>query len=187
LLTDTQAFKGGKLNLRTEFFDDNLTRHESEVRLSNFTVTDAPLLVDILSLVSLTGLLEQLLAGGVFFDEGYSKVSVEEGRYTFTEGSAIGVSTGVVFSGWINPAKHELDLKGSIAPAYVLTRLIRWVPVLSTILTGTDKAGLIALDFRAHGSLDDPEKQVNLLSLAPGILREVFRFDWLDNSTAGEP
>ena len=187
LLTDTQAFKGGKLNLRTEFFDDNLTRHESEVRLSNFTVTDAPLLVDILSLVSLTGLLEQLLAGGVFFDEGYSKVSVAEGHYTFTEGSAIGVSTGVVFSGWINPAKHELDLKGSIAPAYVLTRLIRWIPVLGTILTGTDKAGLIALDFRAHGSLDDPEKQANPLSLAPGILREVFRFDWLDNSTAGEP
>ena len=187
LLTDTQVVKGGKLKLRTEFDDDNLTRHESEVRLSNFTVTDAPLLVDIFSLVSLTGLLEQLLAGGVFFDEGYSKVSVAEGRYTFAESSAIGVSTGVTFSGWIDPAKRELDLKGSIAPAYVLTRLISWVPILGTILTGTDKAGLIALDFHAYGSLDDPEKSVNPLSLAPGILREVFRFDWLNNTSTEEP
>jgi len=184
LLTDTQAFKGGTLKLRTEFHDDNLTRHDSEVRLSNFTVTKAPVLVDILSLVSLTGLLEQLLAGGVFFDEGYGKVAVAEGRYTFKEGSAIGASTGLVFSGWLDPAKNEMDLKGSIAPAYVLTRLVRWIPVLGTILTGTDKAGLVALDFRAHGSMDDPEKDANPLSLAPGILREVFRFDWLKKPEA---
>jgi hypothetical protein len=76
---------------------------------------------------------------------------------------------------------------GSIAPAYVLTRLISWVPILGTILTGTDKAGLIALDFHAYGSLDDPEKSVNPLSLAPGILREVFRFDWLNNTSTEEP
>ena len=182
LLTDTHAIKGGKLDLRTEFLDDNLTRHKSEVRLSNFTVTEAPLLVNIFSLISLTGLLEQLVGGGVFFDEGYSKVSVNGSRYTFTEGSAIGMSTGVVFSGWLDRAEGKLDLKGSVAPAYVLTRLVSWIPVLGTILTGTDKAGLIALDFRVHGSIDDPDKDTRPLSLAPGILREVFRFDWLDRS-----
>ena len=62
------------------------------------------------------------------------------------------------------------------------------VPILGTILTGTDKGGLIALDFRLQGSIDKPEKSTNPLSLAPGILRDVFRFEWLnffqsDNST----
>ena len=59
---------------------------------------------------------------------------------------------------------------------------------MGTILTGTDKGGLIALDFRLHGSIDKPEKSTNPLALAPGILRDVFRFEWLnffrgDNST----
>jgi len=43
------------------------------------------------------------------------------------------------------------------------------------------------LDFHAYGSLDDPEKSVSPLSLAPGILREIFRFDWLDNTSTEEP
>ena len=51
---------------------------------------------------------------------------------------------------------------------------------MGTILTGTDKGGLIALDFRLLGSIDKPEKSTSPLSLAPGILRDVFRFEWLN-------
>ncbi|MDP6331091.1 MAG: AsmA-like C-terminal domain-containing protein, partial [SAR324 cluster bacterium] len=105
--------------------------------------------------------------------------------------SAVGFSSGIVFSGWIDLDRNELDINGSVAPAYILSRLVRWIPILGTILTGTDKGGLIALDFRLTGSIDDPEKSSNPLSLAPGILRDVFRFEWLnyfrsDNSTKKE-
>ena len=37
-------------------------------------------------------------------------------------------------------------------------------------------------DDNCDGSIDDPDKDTRPLSLAPGILREVFRFDWLDRS-----
>ena len=132
-------------------------------------------------LISPTGLLEQLLGDGVFYDEGYGKVSVSGNRYTIHEASAVGFSSGIVFSGWIDLDKNELDIKGSVAPAYILSRLVRWIPILGTILTGTDKGGLIALDL-LQGSIDKPEKSTNPLSLAPGILRDVFRFEWLNFS-----
>ncbi|MEC8394221.1 MAG: AsmA-like C-terminal domain-containing protein, partial [SAR324 cluster bacterium] len=184
----TEAISGGRLELISNFQGDNLSIHDSEIRLSNFTLKEAPLLVDVFSLISPTGLLEQLLGDGVFYDEGYGKVSVSGNRYTIHEASAVGFSSGIVFSGWIDLDKNELDIKGSVAPAYILSRLVRWIPILGTILTGTDKGGLIALDFRLQGSIDKPEKSTNPLSLAPGILRDVFRFEWLnffrgDNST----
>ena len=184
----TEAVSGGRLKLISNFQGDNLSIHDSEIRLSNFTLKEAPLLVDVFSLISPTGLLEQLLGDGVFYDEGYGKVSVSGNRYTIHEASAVGFSSGIVFSGWIDVEKNELDIKGSVAPAYILSRLVRWIPILGTILTGTDKGGMIALDFRLKGSIDKPEKSTSPLSLAPGILRDVFRFEWLnffrgDNST----
>jgi len=184
----TEAVSGGRLKLISNFQGDNLIIHDSEIRLSNFTLKEAPLLVDVFSLISPTGLLEQLLGDGVFYDEGYGKVSVSGNRYTIHEASAVGFSSGIVFSGWIDVEKNELDIKGSVAPAYILSRLVRWIPILGTILTGTDKGGMIALDFRLKGSIDKPEKSTSPLSLAPGILRDVFRFEWLnffrgDNST----
>ena len=187
----SNAVSGGTLELSTKFQGDNLSYHDSEIHLSNFTLKEAPLLVDVFSLISPTGLLEQLLGDGVFYDEGYGKVTVAGKRYTIHEASAVGFSSGIVFSGWIDLDRNELDINGSVAPAYILSRLVRWIPILGTILTGTDKGGLIALDFRLTGSIDDPEKSSNPLSLAPGILRDVFRFEWLnyfrsDNSTKKE-
>ena len=180
----TQAVSGGRLKLSTKFKGDNMTYHDSEIYLSNFTLKEAPLLVDIFSLISPTGLLEQLLGEGVFYDEGYGKITVAGNRYTIHEASAVGFSSGIIFSGWIDLDQNQLDIKGSVAPAYILSRLVRWIPILGTILTGTDKGGLIALDFRLEGSIDDPEKSSNPLSLAPGILRDVFRFEWLNYFTS---
>jgi hypothetical protein len=58
-------------------------------------------------------------------------------------------------------------------PAYSVNRVLRAIPLLGDVLTGGE--GLFAANYRATGSLDQPDFGVNpLTALAPGLLRKLF-------------
>ena len=91
-------------------------------------------------------------------------------------------SLGISAKGKLNLEKNLIDLRGSVAPIKLISRIISIVPAIGELLTGLKKEGLFAGQFRMLGSIDNPEIKLNTMSFAPGILRDLFSEDWLDNN-----
>ena len=82
--------------------------------------------------------------------------------------------------GKLSLENDTIDLRGSIAPIKLISRIISVVPAIGELITGLKKEGLFAGQFKMTGSIEDPKVKLNTLSFAPGILREIFSEDWLD-------
>ena len=48
-------------------------------------------------------------------------------------------------------------------------------------ITGLKKVGLFAGQFLMVGPIENPKTELNTLSFAPGILRDIFAEDWLND------
>ena len=54
-------------------------------------------------------------------------------------------------------------------------------PIVGEIITGINNEGIFNTRFRLKGTIDDPDTGVRLSSLAPGVLRDIFSPDWINN------
>lgn len=145
--------------------------------LRDFTLQNAPALAQMLSLGSLTGIVNTLAGEGIEFDRfnlGFTvnpqSIEITDGRL---RGSQIGVyGTGTVVLG--NPPR--VDLSGTLIPVRGLNQVLGNIPVLGTLLTGEDREGVFGMTYTVNGPIDRPEMMVNPLSaLAPGLLRDLFQ------------
>ena len=80
----------------------------------------------------------------------------------------------ISLDGWINQNKDILQVHGTMAPATLLNKLLEPVPLLSELLIGGDKAGIVITEFRLDGSISKPTISFRPLSSAPGLLRDIF-------------
>jgi hypothetical protein len=88
---------------------------------------------------------------------------------------AIGGSLAISANGNYDLAADTVAFKGHVVPARRLNALLARIPLLGSVLTGTDKEGLVAVGFTVDGPADAPKVSVNPGSvLTPGILRNVF-------------
>ena len=71
---------------------------------------------------------------------------------------------------------------GSVAPIKSISKILSVVPAVGELLTGLKKEGLFAGQFEMKGKIENPEIKLNTMSFAPGILRELFSKDWLNNN-----
>jgi hypothetical protein len=68
-------------------------------------------------------------------------------------------------------------MRGTFVPAYGLNNMFAQPPILGFFLGGGQKEGLIGITYEVVGSPHAPTLRVNPMSaLAPGILREPFKF-----------
>ncbi|MBV8778581.1 MAG: AsmA-like C-terminal domain-containing protein, partial [Alphaproteobacteria bacterium] len=89
---------------------------------------------------------------------------------------AYGGAIGVTSNGVVDLGRDQLDLQGTIVPAYALNSIIGNIPVIGSLLLGGEGQGLFAANYRVTGSAADPQVSVNPLSaLAPGFLRRLFQ------------
>ena len=72
-----------------------------------------------------------------------------------------------------------INFTGSIVPINIISRIFSVVPAVGELLTGTKKKGIIAGQFKLNGKINNPEVNLNEMSFAPGILREIFSKNWL--------
>ena len=75
-----------------------------------------------------------------------------------------------------------VDLRGSVAPIKLISKIISLVPAVGELITGLKKEGIFAGQFKMTGPLKKPKIKLNTLSFAPGILRSFFSEDWLDQN-----
>lgn len=134
----------------------------------NVRVRGAPALADLLSAISVIGLLEQLNGQGLYFGSYEARFRLTPDAVVVTRGSAVGPSLGISMDGVYYLASKRMDMQGVISPLYL-------VNAIGQIFTRKGE-GLFGFNFRLTGPSSNPRVQVNPLSiLTPGMFREIFR------------
>ena len=93
---------------------------------------------------------------------------------------AVGEALAVSIEGWVDRKNDILQVHGTMAPATLLTKIFEQVPILSELIIGKDKAGVVLTEFWLDGSISKPLISFRPLSSAPGLLRDIlnlFRSD----------
>jgi hypothetical protein len=131
-------------------------------------VQGAPALAELLSAVSVVGLLEQMNGEGLAFNTGEVSFILTPEAVEITQGSAVGASLGISFAGLYQSSGGRLDLQGVISPIYLVNGLGQ--------IFSRRGEGLFGFNYALTGSANAPEVSVNPLSvLTPGMFREIFR------------
>ncbi|HWB51047.1 MAG TPA: AsmA-like C-terminal region-containing protein [Stellaceae bacterium] len=142
---------------------------------ADYALQRAPALARLLSLASLDGIAGVMTGAGIPFTTLRGDVSFSRGVISLQRVVAYGGALGISAKGWLNPGEDQIDVDGTLAPAYALNSVLGNVPVIGALLTGGEGQGLFAASFRLTGSNDDPSVTVNPLSaLTPGLLRHLF-------------
>ncbi len=164
---------GGDLNItgtvnQKDVFNGNL-------HLKDFRLLKAPILAKILTIGSVIGPLQLLTGKGMPFGDLRVDLSQDGDNVTVHKLKMTGNSIGLQGVGSIDTAENQIDFKGAVIPAYMLTRAVENIPLIGGLLTNDSKEGLIAMRFQVSGSMDDPDVSVNpLTALTPGFLRGLF-------------
>lgn len=159
--------QGGQLDLILRPTGDAGT-YEGQVRVTRPLLRDAPAIAELLSAISVVGLLEQLETRGIPFEDVSAEFRVSPQQITIYRSSATGASLGLSMDGVYDTVNKRLDMQGVVSPIYLLNRI-------GSIFTRQGE-GLFGVNFTLQGPVSQPQVGVNPLSiLTPGMFREIFR------------
>ncbi|EKE44314.1 hypothetical protein OCGS_1558 [Oceaniovalibus guishaninsula JLT2003] len=170
VLRDAGLFEkvaGGRLDLALQPAGAPGT-YDGQVIVTGPRLRDAPAAIELLSAISVVGLVEQAQQGGIPFDRVEAGFRLAPDRVTLYRSSAVGASLGVSMDGTFFPASKRLDMQGVVSPFYLVNSV-------GSFLTRRGE-GLIGMNFTLGGTAADPQVGVNPLSLlTPGMFRDIFR------------
>lgn len=168
---------GGSLTISGTIVDDPAGKPyvEGKMEIDNVQIRNAPALARVLTLASLTGILEILNGQGINFAKANVPYRFRGNVIELREGRAFGPSLGITVDGDIDRRKDQLALTGTLVPAYTINSVLGSIPLIGTLLIGRQGEGIIALTYSVRGPIEDPSISINPLSaLAPGFLRNFF-------------
>jgi len=168
--------RGGRLRLVAVADDAEPQRPlRGEAEISQFRLVNAPTLARLLTVATLTGLVDALTGEGFLFTRFTAEFTKTGGLVKIPLARAHGPSIGITATGEIDFDAGTLDLEGTIVPAYAINNILSNIPVVGDILQGGKGEGIFAATYDASGPLADPRITVNpLAALAPGFLRGLF-------------
>lgn len=142
--------------------------YDGQATIRRFRVKYGSVMADLLSAISVIGLLDQLAGDGIVFEHAEAQFLITPTAIDIQKGSAIGASMGVSVEGLYHSDSGLLDLRGVVSPIYMLNGI-------GSILTRKGE-GLFGFAYRLTGDADKPDVSVNPLSiLTPGMFRDLFR------------
>ena len=169
---------GGKLLVEGVYEDDKPKQPlAGRATIRDFRVSNTPVLARLLSVASLTGILELLTGEGLAFTTLDVPFIDRGGVIAVTDAVANGLSLGFTASGAIDTNASTMDLSGTIAPANVLNSLLGRLPIIGRVLTGGEEGGgVVGIDYSVRGRIEEPDVKINPLSaLAPGFVKKFLR------------
>lgn len=158
---------GGELQLVLQPLADQGT-YQGRLTVQNTRVVGASALAELLSAISIIGLLDQMAGPGISFTEVEADFRLTPRAIYLTQGVAVGPSLGLALDGVYDLQTKAMDMQGTLSPVYFLNAIGQ--------LFGRKGEGLFAFNFRMTGPASDPNVSVNPLSiLTPGMFRDIFR------------
>ena len=162
-----QNSNGGDLDLILEprerkGFYDGVLRIDGPTR-----VKGAPVLAELLSALSIIGLVELLDGEGLSFANVEVEFLLTPDALQINRSAATGPSLGISAAGVFDLKQGVMDVQGVISPIYA-------VNAIGSIFRRGE--GLFGFNYTVRGVPDKPNVSVNPLSiLSPGLFREIFR------------
>ncbi|MDJ0629058.1 MAG: hypothetical protein QNJ44_12440 [Rhodobacter sp.] len=142
--------------------------YDGRLRVSRTRIIRAPALTELLSAISIVGLLDQMNSGGITLSEVDAEFQLTPRRLTLYRSSAVGPSLGISLDGVYDLASGRLDMQGVLSPVYFLN-------AIGQVFSRRGE-GVFGFNFRLRGEASNPSVAVNPLSiLTPGMFREIFR------------
>lgn len=163
-----QTAKGGKLELILAPTGETGT-YEGDFTITDTRLVDAPTMAELLSTVSVVGLIDQLSGEGIGFSEVEGRFRLSPTAVTLYRSSAVNASMGISLDGYYDMAAGTVDMQGVLSPFYLVNSLGR-------IFSARNGEGLVGFNFTLKDKFDNPTVELNPLSLlTPGAFREIFR------------
>ena len=163
-----QSARGGEMELILEATGD-AGNYDGLLRIDGPRLRNAPVMAEILNIISVVGLIEQLSAEGISLGTVEARFRIAPTELILTEGVAIGPSLGLSLDGRYDLRARALDMAGVISPLNAVNGLFG-------AILGTRREGLFGFAYTLTGSAENPQVTVNPLSiLTPGVFREIFR------------
>ncbi|PPR77806.1 MAG: hypothetical protein CFH01_01349 [Alphaproteobacteria bacterium MarineAlpha2_Bin1] len=168
--------KGGNLLVYAKINDGKTNALlDGKIILENIRLIKVPLLARILSLASLTGIIEIFSGEGILFVKGDIPFNYNSGVLTLDDARLYGPSLGMRLDGNFNNKEDKIDISGTIIPAYTINSILGQIPLLGSLLVGQKKEGVFAVAYQIKGDKKSPYVGINpLLSLSPGFIRDFF-------------
>jgi len=156
--------------------------------IKDYRVVDAPLLAQILNVLTLTGIVESLSGEGIAFSTLEAAYTLNDDILDLADARASGLSLVFTATGTVHTGDDVIDLEGTVIPAYVINSALGKIPLVGDLFTGGEEGGgVFAATYSMEGAMEDPSVSVNpLTALAPGFLRNVFGI-FESDSAASEP
>ena len=167
---------GGKLTITGVASDSDPRRAiKGHVEVSEYRLVNQSALVRLLTIATLTGVLDAMTGSGFQmyrFEADFTKTG---GRIDVPLARTWGPSLGLTATGYIDYGVDQINVRGTVVPAYALNSILSEIPIVGFLLTGSKGGGMFAVVYSATGKLSEPTISVNPLSaLTPGFLRGVF-------------
>lgn len=174
----TRSLRGGILKASGTYDDSKAGSPLSGIlSIDKFRIVNAPVLANILTLGSLTGINDTMRGEGIFFDRLELPFAFTESRINVRDARMSGPAIGLTMEGQIDRADDLIDMEGTLVPAYTINSFLGNVPVLGPLIVGREGEGIFAITYSVRGRTADPTVVVNPLSaIAPGFLRRIFEF-----------
>jgi len=165
---------GGNLAIDGEFEANGAVKGTAEIK--DFKLMDAPVLARLLSVASLTGIVDELRGEGISFKTLRVPFSYANATLTVKDGEMYGSSLGLTGAGNYTFASSTMDFEGTLIPAYSLNTMLNSIPLVGALLSGGEKGGgIFAATYTYRGNVATAQPSVNpLAALAPGFLRHIF-------------
>ena len=121
------------------------------VRITDFTLLEAPLLARLLTVASLTGIGNLLAGEGIFFDRFEMPFTYRQEVLALDRVRLSGSQLGLTAEGTLDLGRDRIDLSGTIVPIYGLNWVIGKIPVLGDFLRGSEGEGAFAMTYSVSG------------------------------------
>ena len=178
-LNVTDTIRAGSIELVNTYVHDNFAEFDTQIKIREFNVVEAPKAVRAFSVLGPIGLFSLVKGDGTHFEWGEAEFRKRSSLVDIRQMRGGGVDIALSMVGRYDTMSREVEVSGNLVPANLLNQVIGAIPLLGNILTGIDKGGLFVTQFSMTGSIDDPQTSTNAASLIPGILRDVVSPDWL--------
>lgn len=151
--------------------DKNFIGH---AKIRDFSIHHTPVLAKILSLASLSGIVDLLTGEGLSFSHFDAPFEYKNSILFLKNANTFGNVLGITANGSVARKNGQLNLRGIISPAYSLNQFLGSIPLLGSVLAG--KTGTIfAVNYAVGGNLEEPQITINPLSvLSPNSLKDLF-------------
>jgi hypothetical protein len=170
------SMQGGRLSVQAHYDDARQDRPLSgTANIEEFRIRDAPALGKLLQAMTLYGLVEVMEGAGLGFSRMGAALQLTDDALNLTDARAFSSSLGLTMKGKIDLDAEQLDMQGTIVPAYFFNALLGNIPLVGKLFSPERGGGVFAASYTLHGPLNDPEVFVNpLTALTPGFLRGLF-------------